>query len=142
LCARSGKPIVDDAACVGGDAATLAASPAAGKDLSAFMTREAVRVVSCRRGAEPRIEELVLEYLDKNDRVRLQIEALRDILGTDFRLRDYPVALKRTGFALWGGATACVVGKAHERGGYQTMNDAEIAAVVADLRGRPELFFA
>ncbi len=68
---------------------------AGGKDLSAYMTREAIRVVSCRKGAAPRIEELTLAYLDKRDRVRVQIDALRDILGADFRLRDYPPVLAR-----------------------------------------------
>jgi hypothetical protein len=130
LCAQSGKPLP-----------TEPGRPA-GKDLSAFMTREVIRVVACRRGAEPRIEELTLEYLDKKDRVRLQIETLRDILGSDFRLRDYPPVLGRAGLAVWGGAAACVVGKVHEEGGYRTLTDAEIAEVVDDLRTRPELFLA
>jgi hypothetical protein len=142
LCAQSGKPVGAGSACAGTESARPAASPAGGKDLSVVMTREAIRVVSCRRGAEPQIDELTLEFLDKNDRVRVQIEALRDMLGADFRLREYPAALGQPGLAVWGGAAACVVGKAHERGGYQTMSDTEIAAVVADLRGRAELFFA
>src|SRR5207253_1261405 len=115
---------------------------AGGKDLSAFMTRESIRLVSCRRSAEPCIEELTLEYLDRNDRVRLQIDALRDILGPDFRLCDYPKALSRTGLAVWGNAAACVVGAAHEHGGYRALTDAELAVVANDLRQRPELFFA
>ena len=99
-------------------------------------------VVRCQKGAAPRIEELTLAYLDKTDRVRLQIEAQRDILGPDFRLRDYPPALGRPQFAVWAGAAACVVGKKHERGGYQPMSDAELAQVVADLQERAGLFFA
>jgi hypothetical protein len=128
LCAQSGKP--------------LAPEPGrpAGKDFSAFMTREVVRVVACKRGMQPRIEELTLEYLDKKDRVRLQIESLRDILGPDFRLRDYPPALGRAGLAVWGGAAACVVGKVHQEGGYQTLSDAEVAEVVDDLRTHAALF--
>jgi len=130
LCGQSSKP--------------LTAEPArpAGKDLSAFMTRDVVRVVACRQRGEPRIEVLTLEYLDKQDRVRLQIEALREIIGPEFRLRDYPPALARPGHAVWGGAAACVVGKVNEEGGYRTLSDAEVAAVVDELRTRAELFFA
>ena len=102
------------------------------------MTRESICLVSCRRGVEPHIEQLTLEYLDKNDRVRLQIEALRDILGRDFRLRDYPKVLGRPGLAVWSAESACVVGALHERGGYRALTDAEVAAVVGDLRQRPE----
>lgn len=134
LCAQSGKSSA---------LAQPTPQPAAGgKDLGAFMTRESVRMVSCRRGAQPHIEELTLEYLDKKDRVRLQIDALRDILGPDFRLRDYPATLGRTGLAVWSGQAACVVGKLRPDGGYQSMNDAEIAAVLADLRQSGEPFFA
>jgi hypothetical protein len=134
LCAQSGKPLAP--------AAPMPPPAAGGKDLSAFMTRESIRVVSCRRGAQPRIEELTLEYLDKHDRVRLQIDALRDILGPDFRLRDYPATLGRTGLAVWSNQAACVVGKLRTDGGYQSMSDAEIAVVLADLRQPGEAFFA
>jgi hypothetical protein len=103
------------------------------------MTRDAVRLVSCRRGEEPRIEELALEYLDKTDRVRIQIEALRDILGASFRLRDYPAALAKPELAVWGHATACVIGKKHAQGGYETLSNAEIATVVQDCRTRSDL---
>jgi hypothetical protein len=130
LCAQSGKPL------------TAEPGRRGGKDLGACMAREVIRVVACRRGAEPRIEELTLEYLDKKDRVRLQIAALRDVLGPDFRLRDYPPALGRAGLAVWGGAAACVVGKVHEAGGYRTLRDEEITEVVDDLRKRAELFFS
>ena len=105
------------------------------------MTRESIRVVSCRRGAEPRIEELTLAYLDKTDRVRIQIEALRDILGPAFRIRDYPPSLGRPHLAVWSSAAACVIARKHERGGYQPMSDAEIAQVVADLRQNAAAFF-
>ena len=133
LCSTGGKPL-----------AQSEPSPRptpAGKDLDAYMIRESIRVVSCRRGTLPRIEELTLAYLDKSDRVPIQIEALRDILGADFRMGDYPSALGKPHLAVWGSRTACVVGKQHERGGYQAMSDAEVAAVVEDLRGNPDAFF-
>lgn len=112
-----------------------------GKDLSAYMTHETIRVVSCIKGGAPRIEQLTLAYLDKRDRVRVQIDALRDILGSDFQLHDYPPALGRPQLAVWSSATMCVVGKRHEQGGYQPMSDSELAQVVADLQ-QPGLFFA
>jgi hypothetical protein len=122
---------------------TAAVRPASGgKDLSAYMTRETIRVVSCKQGATPRIEELTLAYLDKNDRVRVQIDALRDILGPTFRLRDYPASLARPQFAVWTAAAMCVVAKKHERGGYQPMNDTELAQVVGDLQQHAGLLFA
>jgi hypothetical protein len=133
LCPQSGKPAAL--------AAPTPQPPAGGKDLSPFMTRESIRLVSYRRGAEPRIEELTLEYLDKKDRVRLQIEALRDILGPDFRMRDYPAALRRTGLAVWSSEVACVVGSSRADGGYHSMADAEIAAVLEDLRWTAASFF-
>jgi DNA-directed RNA polymerase subunit RPC12/RpoP len=112
-----------------------------GKDLSAFLTRDRIRVALGRRDAEPQIEELTLEYLDKSDRVRLQIEALREILGPDFRMRDYPPALGRPHLAIWGGAAACVAAGRHPQGGYQSLADAELAQVLDDFRQRKELFF-
>jgi hypothetical protein len=133
LCLQSGKPSAS--------AAPTPQPPAGGKDLSAFMTRESIRLVSCRRGAEPRIEEVTLQYLDKKDRVRLQIEALRDILGPDFRMRDYPATLGRTGLAVWSSEVACVVGSSRADGGYQSLHDAEIAAVLEDLRRTGASFF-
>src|SRR5436190_3558767 len=101
---RTGKAFVPHYATVSqrkmcpGSGKELAAAPAvpsktpAGKDLSSFMTREVIRVVACRRETDPQIEELTLDYLDRSDRVRLQIEALRDLLGTDFRMKDYPAS--------------------------------------------------
>ncbi len=132
LCPQSGKPVAPPGA---------PAPACGGKDLRALMTRDVVRLVSCRRGAPPRVEELTLEYLDKSDRVRLQIEALREMLGPTFRLCDYPAQLGRPQLAVWAGPDQCVVGKRHERGGYQALSDAEIAAVVTDLRQHAGLFF-
>jgi hypothetical protein len=131
--------------CAGSAKAPAGAVPApkpGGKDLSAYMTRASIRVVSWRRGEVPRIEELTLAYLDKTDRVRLQIEALRDILGPNFRMREYPASLSRPQYAVWASATMCAVGKKDECGGYQPMSDAEIAQLVADLQQNPTLFLA
>jgi hypothetical protein len=133
LCPGSGQSLAAAAAPV--------VSTPGGKDLRRFMTRATIRVVSCRRGAAPVIEELTLAYLDKSDRVRVQIEALRDILGAVFQLRDYPAALARPQLAVWAASNACVVGKKHERGGYQPLSEAELAQVVADLQQQPGLFF-
>src|SRR2546423_120248 len=83
----------------------------------------------CGRAGDPKIEELTLEYLDKKDRVRLQIEALRDVLGTDFRLGPYPAALHRPHLAVWGNATHCVVAAKHDQGGFQLMADADLRQV-------------
>jgi DNA-directed RNA polymerase subunit RPC12/RpoP len=133
LCPGSGQQ-------VGAPAAP--AKPPAGKDLSAYRTRDLVRVVFCRSAGDPRIEELTLEYLDRADRVRLQVEALREILGPDSRMRDYPPALNRPHLAVWGNAAACVVAKRHAQGGYQTLSDAESGQIVADLKANGRLFFA
>jgi hypothetical protein len=144
ICPNSGKPVAPAAA----PAPAVAAPPAAprrtpgGKDLSAYMTRDFIRVVSCQKTADPRIEELTLEYLDKSDRVRIQIEALRDILGADFRMRSYPAALRRNHLAVWGGAAACVIAARHAQGGFQSLIDADLRLVVEDLRQQRDLFFA
>jgi DNA-directed RNA polymerase subunit RPC12/RpoP len=134
LCPGSGKELT----------AAPAAPPKApaGKDLSALRIREVIRVVACRRESDPQIEELTLEYLDRSDRVRLQIEALREILGSDFRMKDYPPALRRPELAVWGNATACVIAKRHPQGGYQQPSDAEIAHILEDLKQNRPLFFA
>jgi DNA-directed RNA polymerase subunit RPC12/RpoP len=137
LCPGSGQQVGTTPA-----APAAPANPPARKDLSAYMTRDLVRVVSCRAAADPQIEELALEYLDKSDRVRLQVEALREILGADFRMRDYPPALNRPHLAVWGNAASCIVAKRHAQGGYQTMDDAEIGQVLADLNANRRLFFA
>ena len=41
-----------------------------------FMTRDVIKLVYCPKNAVLRIEVLTLEYLDKSDRVRIQVEAL------------------------------------------------------------------
>jgi hypothetical protein len=137
ICPGSGKP-VDAAPAAEGSAAVRGP---AGKDLSAYRTRDSLRVVSCRKGCPPQMEQLTLEYLDKSDRVRLQIDALRDVLGPDFRMRDYPEPLHRPHLAVWASAAACVVGRRHERGGYEALSDADVAQAVDDLTQHPELFF-
>lgn len=125
VCPNSGKP--------------LTASPNA---LGPGELREVIRVVRCERGANPSIEELTLEVLDPADRVRLHVEALRAILGSAFRMADYPAALARPQLARWTSAIACVVGKRHPGGGLQPLSDAEIAEVVDDLAHHRALFFA
>jgi DNA-directed RNA polymerase subunit RPC12/RpoP len=137
ICSGSGKPIASDPPAVPSPPRT-----SSGKDLSKFMTRESIRVVSCKRTADPLIEELTLEYLDKSDRVRIQIEALRDILGAAFRMQAYPPSLGRPELAVWGNDTACVVARKHERGGYQQLTDGDIKSVVEDLRRHKELFYS
>jgi hypothetical protein len=112
------------------------------KDFSALMTRDFIKVISCRRDANPKIEELTLEYLDKKDRVRLQIDALREVLGPVFQLRTYPQSLNRPHLAIWGNATVCVVAKKHDQGGYQQMTDAELQPILDDLKQHRPLFFA
>jgi hypothetical protein len=129
ICPGSGKPIKP-----------VEPPQAQGKDLRASMSRDVIKVVLCKGAAEPSIEELILEYLDKADRVRLQIEALRDILGPAFRMQEYPPRLGKPGLAVWGNASAFVVAKKHEQGGYQPMTDAEIAAVLDDIRNNPVMF--
>jgi hypothetical protein len=137
ICPGSGKPIASDPPAVPSSGRT-----SSGKDLSKFMTRESMRVVSCKRTADPLIEELTLEYLDKSDRVRIQIEAMRDILGADFRMKAYPPSLSRPDLAVWGNATACVVARKHERGGFQQLTNGEIKLVVEDLRQHKEQFYS
>ena len=131
ICPGSGKPFQ----------APEPPQPKAGnKDLNDLMTRDVIKVILCKRNAEPSIEELTLEYLDKSDRVRLQIEALRDMLGPDFRMKPYPAQLGKNDLALWGNAAVFVVARKHERGGYQQMSDADIAAVLEDIRNSRTVF--
>ena len=94
-----------------------------------------------RRSAEPTIEELKLEYLDRADRVRLQIEALRDILGKSFQMKPYPPELNRPHLRVWSNADQCVVAKAHAQGGYQALQSEELMLVVREVRERAGLFF-
>jgi hypothetical protein len=138
LCPQSGKPL----AAISPPSPSPKTDPSKGKDWSALRTREVIKVVSCGKEGEPRIEELTLEYLDRSDRVRLQIDALREILGPQFRMRDYPQPLDKPDLAVWGNPTACVVGKRNPQGGYQAMADAEIAAVLKDLGQLRRMFFA
>jgi hypothetical protein len=133
MCPGSGKPLASEAG--------AAKKPPAGKDLSAFMTRDRIRVISCAKTADPLIEELTLEYLDKADRVRLQIEALRELLGADFRMKAYPQLLSRADLAVWGNANDCVIARRHPQGGYQPLTDAEVAQVLEDLKQHRQLFF-
>lgn len=112
-----------------------------GRDLSKYYSREMIRVVACSRGQDPSIEELSLQYLDKKDRVRIQFEALREILGPSFRMKDYPAALGKPHLALWSHATGCVVACKHPQGGYQPTADDELIQIVNDLRQNPQLFF-
>jgi DNA-directed RNA polymerase subunit RPC12/RpoP len=132
ICPGSGKPAAADAA----------TTAPAGKDLSAFMTRDVIKLISCKRTADPRIEILTLDYLDKSERVRIQIEALREMLGPAFRMKDYPPSLHKPHLAVWGSADVCVVAKKHDRGGFESIADADIAAVLADMRHHREKFFA
>jgi hypothetical protein len=74
--------------------------------------------------------------------VRIQIEALREMLGPDFRLAEYPRLLQKPHLAVWRSADACVIAMKHERSGFQSIPDAEIAAVLADLRDGRHDFFA
>jgi hypothetical protein len=135
MCPGGGKPLA-------APAASPPEGPPGGKDLRALMTRDVIRVVLCPRAAAPQIEELTLEYLDKSDRVRTQIEALRELLGPAFRMKPYPPPLNRPQLAVWGDANACVVARKHPQGGFEPMADAELALVVTDLAQHRQLFFA
>ena len=138
LCPNSGKALATEPPA----APTVAKKGPAGKDLSAYMTRDVIRVVLCQQSAAPQIEELTLEYLDKADRVRIQIETLREILGPNFRMQAYPPSLQRADLAFWGNASACVIARQHPQGGYQTLSDAEIGQIVADVKQHRALFLA
>jgi hypothetical protein len=134
LCPGSGKPVAAD------PPAAKKKTPS-GKDLRPFMTRDVIKVIFCSKGADSRIEVLTLDYVDKTDRVRIQIEALREMLGQDFRLRDYPSSLQRPHLVLWIGAADCVVAKKHDHGGYESIAAAEVIAVLEDIRQHLDLFF-
>ncbi len=142
LCPHSGKPVASGEDQPRRDKPGGSPPGSGSKDLRAFMTREVVRVALCRKDAPPQIEELTLEYLDKSDRVRLQIEALREILGPGFRMKDYPASLRRPHLALWGHATACVIAARHAQGGYQPLSDSEVEQVGEDFQQHGPLFFS
>jgi len=155
MCPNSGKPIPAATAPSVVATSPTVASPtlnapppperrlvtSSGKDLSAHMNREVIRVVACSRNGEPTIEQFTLEYLDKSDRVRLQIDALRDLLGTKFQMKPYPAALKRPHLGIWITPTLCVIAKKHEQGGYQVMSDADLLQVVEDVRRSGAMFW-
>jgi hypothetical protein len=133
ICPGSGKQLVP--------ASSPVKNKPAGKDLSAFMTREVFRIVSCGSSTGPVIEELTLEYLDKSERVRTQIEGLRAILGPDFRMKDYPAGLKQPDLAVWGNCSGCVVAKKDPRGGFQQLTSGEIILVMEQIKQDKQLFF-
>ncbi len=110
--------------------------------LKAYMTTDVISVIRFAKGAEPTIEALTLDYLDKADRVRLQIEAVRELLGASFRMQDYPPSLGMPTLAVWRSAEACVVAKRNPQGGYQAMSASEISQVLDDIRLARATFFA
>jgi DNA-directed RNA polymerase subunit RPC12/RpoP len=135
LCPGSGKPVAAD------PPPAVKKKRPSGSDLHAFMRRDVIKVIFWSKGADPRIEVLTLEYLEKTERVQIQIEALREMLGQDFRMRDYPSSLNKPDLALWISPADCVVAKKHDHGGYDAIADAEVTAVLADIRQRADLFF-
>lgn len=138
VCPQSGKPIPSAA-----PAAASSPNPhrmPGGKDLSAFYKKDVIRVVLCKADSATTLEDLTLEYLDRNDRVRIQIEALRELLGT-FQMKPYPAGLNRPELGLWGNASSCVIAKKHPQGGIQPLAEAEIAQVLGDLKSQKQAFF-
>ena len=140
MCPNSGKPVTS--APPPPPSAAPIPRPATSKDLSAYIKRDVIKVVTCTRDGTIKIEELTLEYLDKADRVRLQIDALRDILGAGFRMQSYPPALNRPQLAVWANAKLCVVAGKNPQGGYQEVSAAEIQQIVNDFQQWKDLFFA
>lgn len=117
--------------------------PATTKDLSGYVTRESITVVACGKTGDPTFEVLTLDYLDRTDRVRVQIDAVRDILGGGaFKMRDYPPALKKPQLAIWSTPARCVVARRHAKGGYEAMPDSDLAAIAEDFKKFRYLFFA
>jgi hypothetical protein len=148
MCPNSGKPAATPADMVAAAPAGLpsvapfpAVKTPGGRDLSTYYAKELIRVVACAKGQDATIEELSLQYLDKADRVRTQIEALREILGASFRMRDYPPALAKPHLAMWSNAEGCVIAKKHPQGGIQATTDVELIAMVGDIRENPAWFF-
>jgi hypothetical protein len=115
--------------------------PATSKDLSGYMNRQEVKVVACTKFGDPSIEVLNLEYLDKTDRIRVQIDAVRDILGGVFKMVDYPGIFKRPQLALWTTATRVVVARKHAQGGYEPMPDVELREICDEVRNHRQCFF-
>jgi hypothetical protein len=110
-------------------------------DGSAEVTRDQVKVVACRKDANPTIETLTVSYQNKSDRIRLQIEALRTLMGASFQMHDYPPALRKPHLAVWGNASVCIVARKHPQGGCQSLESAELSQVAADLQqNRPQFF--
>jgi hypothetical protein len=116
--------------------------PVTSKDLSGYVTRESITVIACGKTGEPTFEVLTLEYLDKTDRVRVQIDAVRDILGGAFKMLSYPAALKKPHLAVWSTPARCVVARRHAQGGYEAMPDSELPGLVEELKKNRNLFFA
>ncbi len=140
ICPQSGKALPPDP--VPPQAASPIQRPATTKDLSAYIKREVIKVVACTRAGKITIEELVLEVLDRKDRVRLQIDALRELLGAEFRLGAYPAALGLPHLAVWGNVDMRMVAQKHPEGGYQAMTEEDLKRVVSDLQQQRQLFFA
>lgn len=134
VCPGSGKPAV------AGTQPSTAPIAAGGKDLSAFYNVEKHKIIACLADREPTIEVIELQYLDRSDRVRVQVDAIRDILGSRFRLEAYPEELGRPHLAMWVGPTGCVVAKRSPAGGYESIDDAELAAVIEELRSHRSRF--
>jgi hypothetical protein len=141
MCANSGKPAARAPSPEAGTAPPPRAHiTSSGKDLSRHMTRDVIRVVACLGNDAPSVEELTLEYLDKSDRVRLQIDALRDILGPRFQMKAYPASLGRPDLAMWANDAGLVIARKHAQGGYQSMSDQELQAVLHELSVQRTLF--
>jgi hypothetical protein len=137
MCIFSGKP-----APAVPTPADVPARPATSKDLSGYVTRESITVVACGKTGEPTFEVLTLEYLDKTDRVRVQIDAVRDILGGAFKMMSYPAPLKKPYLAVWSTPARCVVARRHAQGGYEAMPDRELPGLAEELKKNRNLFFA
>ena len=111
------------------------------KDFTSHMNREVFKVVSCKKDDDPLVEELSIAYLNKARRLQLQAESIRDIIAGPFQMKPYPASLNKSALAVWGNATVCVIAKKSDGGGYQSLLDVEILAVVEDLRQHNTLFF-
>jgi hypothetical protein len=105
------------------------------------MYRDVVRAICCRKNADPTIEEFTFEYEEKTDRLRVQAEMIRSILGPKFQIKPYPAQLKKPHLFLWGNANICVIARKQDQGGLQSMPDLEIQFVVEDLGFHKPLFF-